>query len=166
MPWVLFRDKQRKWISEMAEANYTIDVNWYSQAYMWDRMDPEYPRVFFREALLSLSEHDGNVYFMSEGARHHCPGQLLYHNTRITNFVAQVDGSKLTKLIEKEWYASFRLGKQAAINYSPVLPEDLYVFDESMAWFVAFTHEASDLNAQFFDKMKAADSRICIIGKK
>ena len=165
MPWVLFQDKQRKWIAEMAEINYSIDVNWYDQAYMWDRMDPEYPRVLFREALLSLSEHDGNVYIMSEGEGHRYPGQLRYHNTSIVDFVAQVDVNKLARQIEEEWLASFGLGKQTVINCSPVLPEDLYVFDESMAWFVVFTHEANDLNAQFSNPIKAANSRICIIGK-
>lgn len=165
MSWELFQDKQRGWIAEMAEQNYSIDINWYNQAYMWDKMDPDFPRVLFREALFSLNEHSGNVYIMSEGKGHRYPGQLRYHGACVTNFVAQVDVNQLANLIEKEWLASFGLGKQTEIGDSPVLPEDLYVFDDSMTWFVVFTHEASDLNAQFSNRMKAADSRICIIDK-
>ena len=166
MTWETFQDKQKKWIAEMAEAHYPIDANWYNQAYMWDKMDPKYPRVFFREALLTLCEHKGNVIIMSEGESHRYPGELRYHNKSIINFVAQVDVNELASLVEEEWLASFGLGEQAESNRSPVLPEDLYVFDESMAWFVVFTHEACDLNAQFCDKTKAADSRFCILGIK
>lgn len=166
MTWAVFQDKQRKWIAEMAEAYYLIDANWYDQAYMWDRMDPKYPRVFFREALLALREHKGNVFIMSEGESHRYPGELQYQNTSVIGFVAQVDVNELANLVEEEWLASFGLGKQTETNCTPVLPEDLYVFDETMTWFVVFTHEASDLNAQFSNKMKAADSRYCILGKK
>jgi hypothetical protein len=166
MTWEIFQVKQREWIAEMAEVHYPIDANWYNQSFMWDRMDPKYPRVFFREALLTLCKHKGNVFIMSEGESHRYPGELRYHNKSVINFVAQVDVNQLASLVEEEWRASFGLDKQVETNYSPVLPEDLYVFDESMTWFVAFTHEVCDLNAQFSDKVKAADSRLCILGKK
>ena len=46
-------------------------------------------------------------------------------------------------------------------NPNPILPEDLYVFDSSMSWFVVFTHETNDWETE--DLMKEAESRYCII---
>ena len=46
-------------------------------------------------------------------------------------------------------------------NPNPILPEDLYVFDSSMSWFVVFTHETTDWETE--DSMKEAESRYCII---
>ena len=132
---------------------------------MWDRMAPN-SYVHFREALLALSEHKGNVYIMGEGEDHRYPGELLYQNERVTNFVAQVDADCLARLIEEEWLVGFGIGAQSTHDHSPILPEELYVFDESMDWYIVFTEEADDLNAQFYDKMKAADSRICLLYKK
>ena len=167
MSWELFQDKLRQRIAEMDAQNHTIyDINWYNQAFMWDKIDSDFPRVHFREALLFLNKHNGNVYIMSEGKEHRNPGQLLYHGTSVINFVAQVDVKQLASLIEEQWLASFGLGKQVENSDSSILPEDLYVFDDSMTWFVVFTHEASDLNAQFSNRMKAAESRFCIVSKR
>ena len=50
-------------------------------------------------------------------------------------------------------------------NPDAVLPEDLYVFDESMTWLVVFTHETTDWEFDENNPMKQAETRYCIIHK-
>ena len=89
---------------------------------------------------------------MSEDKTHPYPGELLYNNKKITNFVARVNANELANLIEKEWINWYNSDEQ---NPS-VLPEDLYVFDESMMWLIIFTHESAYVDPQKY-------SRHCIV---
>ena len=66
MSWAEFQVKQKDWIAEMAKTNYPINIAWYKQSYMWDKMNPEFPRVSMEEALAFLREHNGSVFFMTE----------------------------------------------------------------------------------------------------
>lgn len=66
MSWEEFHIKQKEWIVEMARNNFPINREWYEQSYMWDRMNPDFPRVSMEEALAFLKEHCGTVLFMSE----------------------------------------------------------------------------------------------------
>lgn len=165
MSWKEFQIKQKDWIAKMAESNYPIDIEWYEQAYMWDRMDTEFPRVSMKEALAFLREHHDDVLFMSEDVSHHAPRHLFFQNEKHIGFVARTASEELAALVEEEWFEDYRLGMQNMYNPYPVLPTDLYVFDFSMKWCVVFTHETTDWESEIDDPMKAADSRYCIICK-
>ncbi len=159
MSWEEFQVRQTDWIAKMAEKNYPIDMEWYKQALMWDRMDPDYPSVSFEEALEFLREYKETVYFMSEDVSY--PSR--YQTQLQKGHVAQAAAHELAALIEEEWFDDYRLGMQNMYNPEPVLPGDLYVFDSSMKWCVVFTHETTDWESEIDDPMKAAASRYCIL---
>ena len=50
-------------------------------------------------------------------------------------------------------------------NPDAVLPEELYVFNESMTWLIVFTHETADWKFDENNPMKQAETRYCIIHK-
>ena len=161
LSWEEFQIKQQEWL-----VTYGIDIKWYNEAYLWDKLNFDFSIATFSEALSAIKTHTGNVLIMSEGELHHQPGELFYNNERIKNFVAQINGEELTKLIEKEWFDSYKLAARDMYNPCPILPEDLYVFDESMSWLVVFTHETTDWDFDENNPMKQAETRYCIIYNK
>ena len=160
MSWEEFQIKQKEWIAEMAKTNYPINIEWYEQSYMWDRMNPGFPRVSMEEALAFLKEHCGTVLFMSEKGE-----DTYYQGKKLINFVAEADADTLALRIEQEWFDSYKLAEQNMYDADAFLPEDLYVFDLSMKWCVVFTHETTDWESEIDNPMKAAESRYCIICK-
>lgn len=160
MSWDEFQVKQKDWITEMAKTNYPINIAWYEKAYMWDRMDPTFPRVSMEEALAFLREHSGPVFFMTEKGE-----DIYYQGKKSVDFIAEADAHTLAAKIKQEWYDSYRLAEQNMYNADAFLPDDLYVFDSSMMWCVVFTHETTDWESELDNPMKAAESRYCIICK-
>lgn len=160
MSWEEFQIKQKEWIAEMAKANYPINIDWYEQSYMWDRMNPDFPRVSIEEALAFLKEHSGTVLFMAEKGE-----DTYYQGKKLINFIAETDADTLATRIEQEWFDSYKLAEQNIYDADAFLPEDLYVFDLSMKWCVVFTHETADWESEIDNPMKAAESRYCIICK-
>lgn len=160
MSWEEFQIRQKVWIAEMANKNYPINIAWYEQSYMWDRMNPDFPRVSMEEALAFLQEHSGSVLFMTEKGE-----DIYYQGKKSVDFIAEVDAHTLAKKIKQEWYDSYRLVEQNMYDVDVFLPDDLYVFDLSMKWCVVFTHETTDWESEIENPMKAAESRYCIICK-
>ncbi len=165
LSWDEFQIKQKDWIAEMAKNKYAIDINWYKQAYLWDKLNFDFPVASFSDALSALKAHAGKVLIMSEDETLCCPSELFYNNEKIKNFVGKVYAEELAALIEDEWYDSYKLAAQNMYNPDAVLPEDLYVFDESMTWLVVFTHETTDWEFDENNPMKQAETRYCIIYK-
>ncbi len=158
MSWEVFQMKQKDWIAAMAATNYPINKAWYEQSYLWDRMNPDFPRVSMDEALAFLRERSGSVFFMTEKGE-----DLFYQGKKLIDFIAETDAHDLAARIEQEWYDSYRLAEQNMNDTEAFLPDDLYVFDPSMKWCVVFTHETTDCVSEIHDPMKAAESRYCII---
>ncbi len=131
MSWDEFQNKDKD------SANH-LGIDWFEKAYLWDRFYLGVPIIAFPSALSALREHSGDVMIMSEDNIHH-PGELFYDNKKYINFVAKVNAKELANLIEKEWI-NWNLYDEKS---PPALPEDLYVFDKSMKWFIAFTHETA-----------------------
>ncbi len=161
MSWDEFLVELKDFIDSMRKRNEAVDIDFYNKSYMWDKISSKYSRVSFREALKFLSSIDNDVMFMSEDENVPCSAELFINGQKIRNFVAQVGAKDLSKLIEKEWFETYILAEQGMYNPKPILPEDLYVFDNSMTWFVVFTHETTDWETE--DSMKEAESRYCII---
>lgn len=149
MTWDEFQIKQKDWIAEMAKTGYSISAAWYEQSYMWDKMDPAFPRVSMEEALAFLREHSGSVFFMTEKGE-----DIYYQGKKSVDFIAEADAHTLAEKIEQEWHVSTEQ------NTDIILPDDLFVFDSSMKWCAVFTHETTD-----WDPLKAAENRYCIICK-
>ena len=79
---------------------------------------------------------------------------LDYNGEEIVNFVAQADPHDLVNQIEHEWFNDYKLLKRNMYDPDAFLPQDLYVFDFSMKWCVAFTHETDPVYPE---------SRYCIL---
>jgi len=163
MPWEEFQVVQKEWISEMSKGNYSIDIEWYKRAYMWDKMSADFPRVSMKEALDFLRERNNDVLFMSEDVSDHAPRHLFLQNKKRIGFIAQTASIELATLVEKEWFESDIAYEQNMSNHLPILPTDLYVFDFSLNWCVVFTHETTDLVHEPDITIETADNRYCII---
>ena len=61
LSWDEFQIKQKNWIAEMAKNKYAIDINWYKQAYLWDKLNFDFSVATFSSALLELKTHAGKV---------------------------------------------------------------------------------------------------------
>ena len=161
MSWGEFQNELKDFIKEMSKRNEIIDIEFYNKSYLWDKISSMYTRVSFREALSFLSSINSDVFFMSENETHEHSGGLLFEDKEIKGFVAKASAKELVELIEHEWFEVYVLAEQGMYNPNPVLPEDLYVFDESLSWFVVCTHETTDWETD--DLMKEAESRYCIL---
>ena len=163
LSWDEFQSKHKDWIAQVTKESkgyITIDINWYENAFMWDRMDPGFPCASMEDALSFLKEHRGSVYFMSDKGEDTC-----YQGQELVDFVAEADAQILAERIEQEWYDFYRLAEQNMYDADAFLPDDLYVFDASMKWCIVFTHETTDWESELDNPMKAAQSRYCIICK-
>ena len=165
MTWEEFQATHADWIAVLADKGYTIDRNWYSQAYMWDRMSPAFPIVSFWDALAVLRSVGEPVLFLSEAPDHHSSPRLFHEGEPHTDFAAECDGAELADLLEEEWFKEYRLAEQNMYNPNRVLPYEVYVTDRDMTWFIAFTNETTDWDSELTDPMKAAESRYCICTK-
>ena len=149
MSWEEFQDKHKNWIIKLKEQNFSIDFNWYKNAHLWDKMDPAFTPASFADALAYLRNYTENILFMSEQDE-----DTYYNGEEIVNFVAQADPHDLVNQIEHEWFNDYKLLEQNMYDPNAFLPQDLYVFDFSMKWCVAFTHETDSVYPE---------SRYCII---
>lgn len=144
MSWDEFQNKDKN------SANH-LGIDWFKKSFLWDRFYLGTSIVSFSSALSAIKEHTESVLFMSDDNIHH-PGELFYNNKKYTNFVGRVNANELANLIEKEWDSWYDSEEDiwftSEVTTQPILPEDLYVFDESMKWFIAFTHESAYIDPQ------------------
>lgn len=165
LSWERFQETHSDFIQSMLEKNHiTFDEEKYEESYLWDLMPKEYSVVTFQEALNMLKEKDCKVLFMSEGnVKNSGPHHLTLHGENFSTFLAEFEAESLAELIEREWYESYRLTELHMHNPEAVLPEDLYVFDASLDWVIAFTHEITcDYDLEWEDPLKEAEYRLCI----
>ena len=153
LSWDEFLKKKRKEYGFLRWHLYGFDASVLPHIYLWERVssniEPSFP-----EAISTLKSIDGCVIFMSDDETHCYPGELNFNNQKTKNFVANADAKELAELIEKEWFGSYELAEEVLYNPPPILPQDLYVFDKSMNWFILFTHEAETVDPT---------SRYCIL---
>jgi len=161
MSWDKFQIELKVFIDEMTKKNIVVDMDFYNRSYLWDKISSKYPRVSFKEACNFLSGIDSNIIFMSEDENVPCSAELCWQGDTIRSFVAQANGKDLAQLIEKEWFETYTLMEQGLYHPDPILPEDLYVFDSSLSWFIVFTHETTDHETEDF--IQEAKSRYCIM---
>ena len=127
MTWAEFQKRNQEWIESVAKQNYIVR---YEKLYLWELMD--YPRISFHQALELLKSMECDVLMMSENeSKPHCQGIIIDGRKR-KGAVATANAAELADLIESEWN---EVGRRC------VLPQDLYVFDESLERLLVFTHE-------------------------
>ena len=151
LSWEEFRITKKDWIAKTS-ANYPITIQWYEQAYLWDKMHPDFLRVSMETALTFLREHSGTVLFMTEKNK-----EVYYQGKKHIGFVAEADAHALAARIEEEWYDSFGFTAQK-LCADAFLPDDLYVFDSALKWCAAFTHDTTEGESKIDTPRKAAQS--------
>lgn len=130
----------------------------------------EITRLDFYDALGELAKIKTPVYFLND----RCPiGEPCVLNRL---FVAKTNDIKpFAKQIFDEWCREFYLGSYVFSSefhsitnnlfndkiFLKLLPFDLYIFDESMEWMLAFTHEDCEDECEYDGDSSAIEPRRC-----
>jgi len=163
--WDEFQISHKDFIENIAKnGNIIFDEKMYNESLMWDKMPTTYPKVSFNKALNFLKSKNHEIIFISETDNYPFAFPLTYKGENIPSFIAKADAKALASLIEYEWFESYRLAEQGMYNPDFMLPEDLYVFDDSFEWVIVFTHETLDYETESL--MVEAESRLCIMYTK
>ncbi len=158
MTWEEFQISYKDWIEALAAKNYTVA---YEELYLWDLM--EHRAISFANALEFLRSLLGDVYVTSERESHPGHNEFEIGGVEYKEIVARMNARELADLIEYEWYEPYRLYAVGRYLAHPVLPADLYVFDESMEHLLVFTHETDYWELEDEQPMKCAASRFCMM---
>ncbi len=151
-----FKTEHKEFVEELKKNGYDVD-QWYDGAYMWDKLSTNVPIVTIFQALELLKSRKSNVWFMSECKGFHATCHLMYNNEKIEGFAAKADAVELGEKISYEWFESIKIYLEG-YNLEQILPEDLYVFDETYEWVIVFTHE-TDWRVEGLEE--AANTRLC-----
>ncbi len=156
--WEEFQIRNKEWIDNAAAHNYTIT---YESRYLWELID--HRAISFAKSLEFLRSIQGDVYVMSESESHPSYKTFIIDGVAYEEIVAKANAKELADLIEYEWYEPYRLEALGMYFANPVLPQDIYVFDESMDRLLVFTHENDYWELEREQPMKAAASRFCMM---
>lgn len=133
------------------------------------RFDGSISRLDFYQALGELTKRDGELYFLSD----------LSHGWRCelqNDFVAKtIDAKGFAKQIFDEWCREFYVGNyiysdtfhQTTNNlfkdklFLNLLPLDIYIFDGTFNWMLAFTHENCEDESEQDDDIGCVEPRRC-----
>lgn len=159
------KDFSRHAEENSSDYRYTNPTIMYSALFRDDVV-----RLDFYEALGELTKVTNEIYFLND----RCPlGESCVLNMP---FVAATDNIKsFAKQIFDEWCREFYLGSYIFSDYfhkktnnlfkdkmfRNVLPFDIYIFDESMEWMLAFTHEDCEDESEYDEDARAVEPRRC-----
>lgn len=107
--------------------------------YLWDVLNEPYDKVVRKqeEALEYLLKKDTVLVMWDICSNERiCLNDTIRHNNS-KDAIISVKADELCELVEYEWSSGWDLENRC-------LPEDIYIFDETMNWCVIFTHEGDD----------------------
>lgn len=138
----IFVDTKTSYYEKISRIDPKIIVNQRTCYFLHDTLLISKRKLIkYEEALQFLSQQDGNVYVMLElqnimtGQYEDEESRLLKNNGYSGNTVLITDSRELSKII---LYDNTSEGLK---RYSErQLPEDIYVFDKTYEWYIAFTH--------------------------
>ena len=159
MPWDAFLEKNKEWTEYCEKRGLPVKQN---ERYLWEMLCGA-REVSFERALSYLKALPGRVLLMSENAEHPRGRGILVNGTEQIGAVAVAKADERADLIAFEWYEGWKLWARDMYLADAVLPEDLYVFDESMDHLLVFTHENDDWALELAEPMIAAESRYCLM---
>lgn len=154
-----------KWREEQFAGNPNAQIypipN-YNEVIYWSKIKC-YKEIDFAEAISFLSNVGNPVYFMSDVELEGYVGMhILGWNYDSIGFVAVHDDPKsFAEHIYNEWkcYMTYDYENEE-VYFEPLLPEDLYVFDDSFSWMLVFTHHNRD---DFMPEPPSGENRGCFI---
>lgn len=115
---------------------------------LWDKLRHEGEITSFEDALSLLKRRSQSVILICE--RDNC-----FDDSERIAIIA--DSAELAEELSFEWYTTYQLHEQNCYMENAVLPEDIYVFDETYSWYIIFTHEYPwDEDHEYYEK------RLCI----
>lgn len=107
--------------------------------YLWDVLNEPYDSaIMTQENALEYLKQKDMVLVMWDIDHNH--GIICLNNPKDT--IISVKAEELCDLIEYEWNADHISEDTYLANR--YLPEDIYIFDDTMKWCVIFTHEGDD----------------------
>ena len=155
-----------KWLEEFKKSpKYTPQFTptpRYDEVIYWSKIKC-YKEIDFAEAISFLSSISNPVYFMSDLELEGYVGIHLLEDCKASiGFVAVHDDPKsFAEHIYDEWkcYMTYDYENEE-VWFEPILPEDLYVFDDSFSWMLVFTHHNVD---DFMPEPPSGENRGCFI---
>lgn len=155
-----------KWREEYYAANpnaprYPIPK--YDEVIYWSKIK-SYKEIAFADAISFLSTVGKPVYFMSDLELEGYVGMHLLNDDKASiGFVAIHNDSKaFAEFIYDEWKLCYTFDYENEEEwFEPILPDDLYVFDDSFSWMLVFTHHNVDDFAP--DREENSYNRGCFI---
>ncbi|MBQ7344765.1 MAG: hypothetical protein IJW45_01720 [Oscillospiraceae bacterium] len=150
LPYSSFTATHEDWISGLCEP---FDEAYYETMFMWDKMDPNAKVIPFSHAMDLLDDKPGEVTFLTEAPP--CRVKYFCKLDSQIEFVAAADPKELSRCIAQEWFDTYELEEQGLQLADPILPDDLYVFDDTFSWCLVFTHETNE--------SRSPHSRLCLL---
>ncbi len=120
----------------------------------WGKLKPCNTVIDFHKALARVASSTKELYFMSDPKSDRYANMHYLNNEECTiGFVATTnEPSTFSAYIHDEWNFISKFDDLGKVKWTdPLLPWDLYVFDDSFEWMIAFTHH----NAEDFPDKKA-----------
>ena len=155
-----------KWRDEYFSNNpnaHVYPIPNYDKVVYWSKIKC-YKEIDFAEAISFLSSISNPVYFMSDVELEGYVGMHLLKDDKASiGFVAVHDDLKsFAEHIYNEWkcYMTYDYENEEEW-FDPLLPDDLYVFDESFSWMLVFTHHNVDDFAP--DRVENSYNRLCFL---
>ena len=155
-----------KWREEYFSNNpnaHVYPLPKFDEVIYWSKIKC-YKEIDFAEAISFLSSINNPVYFMSDVELEGYVGMHLLNDPRASiGFVAVHDDPKsFAEHIYNEWkcYMTYDYENEEEW-FDPLLPDDLYVFDESFSWMLVFTHHNVDDFAP--DRVENSYNRLCFL---
>lgn len=155
-----------KWREEYFSNNpnaHVYPIPNYDKGVYWSKIKC-CEEISFTDALSFLSKTDNDVYFMSDPELEGYFGMhLLNWDSNSIGFVAVHNAPKeFAEFIYDEWKRSYTVDYENEEEwFDPLLPDDLYVFDESFSWMLVFTHHNVDDFAP--DRVENSYNRLCFL---
>ncbi len=130
-----FTDRSLPFYQKVLRLRQYYDGMCYA-GYMWEVLKKPYA-VVDRDTALSLLDGKGCVYVMWDKRTMQKVAQAFQYRVP-KDMIIQTDGKGLSEQLRSD-LAGLR-GKAS------FLPEDLYIFDGSLEWYIIFTHEPDENN--------------------
>ncbi len=130
-----------------------FDEKYFERMLFWEKLSIASSVLPFRDALEYLKNTQGNVLFLTEPSESDIRQFCQLNNRR--EYVAEAAASALAECAAYEWFTDYELADQGCYLADPLLPAELYIFDEGLSWCLIFTHET--------DETESAESRVCFL---
>lgn len=125
--------------------------------YLWDSLKADYTQIErTMEQAMAYLKNKGNVFVMWDiFSKQRVPLSRILSNKYPKDTLIEIDSLELSQFISREWSEDYRSDEK-------YLPEDIYIFDNAMNWYVIYTHEGYD-NMMKSDLNEEDYTRICFV---